>query len=215
MRTTVIRPLPRAFPEDETMKTLSPRPRHLLALLPLAALALAGCDTSPAAPADDALLSAHDHQAAHGAHANRGNPVRAHGDLLKAVRSGTSNFNSLRQAEMAGYEVDPHCVEVPGLGAMGHHAVNMDLIDPVFDPMQPEALLYIPHPNGRLELVGVEYIVINVGQDWPEFDGHPFDFEGVPPLMEAGVPHWSLHVWTHADNPNGTFTPFNPALSCG
>lgn len=197
------------------------RPIRALATLLTAAavVVVAGCDASPAAPADEAALhSAHDHHAAHASHAapgSRANPVRAHGDLLKAVRQETSRFNSLRQAEMAGYHVEPDCVEVPGLGAMGHHAVNMDAIDPVFDPMRPEALLYMPTANGRLELVGVEYIVINVGQDWPEFDGHPFDFEGVPPLMAAGVPHWSLHVWTHADNPNGTFFPFNPALSCG
>jgi hypothetical protein len=188
--------------------------RSLLAFLPGLALIAVGCDASPAAPVD-VELSAHDHHAAHAASASRANPVRAHGDLLKAVRQQTARFNSTNLAERSGYEIDPHCVAHPELGAMGHHAVNMDLIDPVFDPMQPEALLFAPNEGGTLKLVGVEYIVINVGQEWPEFDGTPFDFEGVPPLMAAGVPHWSLHVWAHADNPNGTFFPFNPAVSCG
>jgi len=193
--------------------------RSLLVFLPGLALVAVGCDASPAAPVD-AELSAHAAHAAHAAAASRGpaaspaTPARAHGDLLKAVRQHTARFNSTRQAELFGYEIDPHCVAHPELGAMGHHAVNMDLVDPVFDPMQPEALLYAPNESGTLKLVGVEYIVINVGQPWPEFDGTPFDFEGVPPLMAAGVPHWSLHVWAHADNPSGTFFPFNPAVSC-
>jgi hypothetical protein len=98
---------------------------------------------------------------------------------------------------------------------MGHHAVNGAAIDPIFDPMQPEALLYIPNEDGTLKIVGVEYIVIDVGQPHPTFDGHPFDVGGVPPLEAAEVPHYSLHVWTHAENPAGPFVPFNAALSCG
>ncbi|TVP45066.1 MAG: hypothetical protein EA350_10180 [Gemmatimonadales bacterium] len=222
LRSRHVRRPTRANPsnKDHTMNAgRRRRTRNLLAFLPGLALVAVGCDASPAAPVD-AELSAHDHHAAHAAAALRGGPpsratpVRAHGDLLKAVRQQTARFNATKQAERFGYEIDPHCVAHPDLGAMGHHAVNMDLVDPVFDPMQPEALLYIPNEDGRLKLVGVEYIVINVGQAWPEFDGTRFDFEGVPPLMAAGVPHWSLHVWAHADNPSGTFFPFNPALSC-
>lgn len=189
--------------------------RHA-ALFPLAALALAGCDVSPAEP-DGALESARaTGHALHTAAApqNQGTPVRAHGDLLKAVRQHTSRFNSQTQAERAGYHVEALCVEVPGLGAMGHHAVNGAAIDPVFDPMQPEALLYLPNAGGSFKLVGVEYIVIDVGQEAPTFDGQPFDVGGVPPLMDAGVPHWSLHVWSHVENPAGPFVPFNPAISC-
>lgn len=190
---------------------------RLAALLPLAALVLAGCDVSPAAP-DEALegtrATGHALHAAPGPH-GKATPVRAHGDLLKAVRQETARFNSHTQAERFGYHVEDLCVAVPGLGAMGHHAVNGAAIDPVFDPMQPEALLYIPNAGGRLKLVGVEYIVIDVGQEAPTFDGQPFDVGGVPPLMAEGVPHWSLHVWSHAENPAGTFVPFNPSLSCG
>ena len=198
------------------MKTHTRSRRALPALLPaLAFLALAGCDASPASPDAEPALSIHEAHALHAAPGARGTPVRAHGDLLKAVRQHTNRFSSTRQAEMAGYHIEEECVEVPGLGAMGHHAVNMGAIDPVFDPMQPEALLYIPNEDGTLKLVGVEYIVIDVGQDHPHFGDHPFDVGGVPPLMDEGIPHWSLHVWSHAENPMGTFFPFNPALSCG
>ena len=27
-------------------------------------------------------------------------------------------------------------------------------------------------------------------------------------------PHFDRHVWLYRDNPNGVFTPFNPAVSC-
>lgn len=159
-------------------------------VLPLSMLVagLAACDGSPAAPADE--------------------------DLLATVRQETATFSSTEQAIQAGYDPDDHCVAHPQLGGMGHHWVNQALIDPGFDPMRPEALLYAPQQGGNFRLVGVEYIVIDTGQDQPHFDGHPFDVGGVPPLMDAGVPHWSLHLWVHEDNPNGLFAPFNPNVSC-
>ena len=67
------------------------------------------------------------------------------------------------QAEKAGYIIDPFCVEAPP-GGMGHHWTNQSLVDAVFDPLQPEVMLYAPDKNGKLKLVAVEYIVINTGQ---------------------------------------------------
>lgn len=102
------------------------------------------------------------------------------------------------------------CVAHPTLGAMGFHWSNGALVDPVFEPLRPEAVLYESGPNGSLKLVAVKYIVINVGQPAPTFDGHAFDVGGTP----VPVPHWNLHVWVDRDNPNGVFTPFNPDVSC-
>ena len=135
-------------------------------------------------------------------------------DLLKSVMQATARYHSTTQAARAGYEAMGHCVENPELGGMGYHWVNQSLIDPAFNPVQPEALLYEPDKNGNLKLVGVEYIVINVGQDRPYFGDYPFDVGGVGPLMDAGVPHWSLHVWLYKENPNGLFVPFNPNVTC-
>lgn len=130
--------------------------------------------------------------------------------LLKAVHSATSRFHSTVQATKAGYAEASPCVSVPGLGGMGFHWVNNALVDPGFDALNPEAVLYAPDKHGNYKLVAVEYIVINVGQPAPTFDGQPFDVGGTP----VPVPHWSLHVWVHEPNPNGTFTPFNPNVSC-
>lgn len=87
--------------------------------------------------------------------------------------------------------------------------------------MRPEVLLYERRAGGEWRLTGVEYIVVASpgtdleGPSRPRFDNQPFDIGGVGRLMEAGVPHWSLHVWVHKANPAGMFAPFNPDVSCG
>lgn len=130
--------------------------------------------------------------------------------LLKSVRSSTSRFHSTTQAIKAGYEADDHCVSVPGLGGMGYHWANQQLVDPTFEPLKPEAILYASGPGGKLQLVAVEYIVIDVGQPRPAFGDQLFDIGGTP----VPVPHWSLHVWLHKENPSGMFMPFNPNVTC-
>ena len=142
------------------------------------------------------------------------NAYDAHGDIVKAVRQSTARFHSTEQALQEGYMPDDHCVAHPTLGGMGYHWVNGDLIDPVYNPMEPEAVLYIDGPGKKLQLTALEYIVIDVGQPQPHFGDHPFDVGGVPPLMAEGIPHWSLHVWMYEENPAGMFTPFNPNISC-
>ena len=131
-------------------------------------------------------------------------------ELLKSVRNATAKYHSTAEAMTAGHLPDDHCVSVPGLGGMGYHWVNPSLVDPVFDPLKPEAILYATGPGGNLRLVALEYIVINVGQPRPMFGNQPFDVNGTP----VPVPHWSLHVWLYESNPSGMFRPFNPNVSC-
>lgn len=139
---------------------------------------------------------------------------QANVDIVKAVRKSTARYHSTTQALRAGYDLDEHCVAHPTLGGMGYHWVNGDLIDPEYNPLQPEAVLYIDGHENNLRLIALEYIVINVGQPHPHFGDHPFDIGGVPPLMQQDIPHWSLHVWMYENNPAGMFTPFNPNISC-
>jgi hypothetical protein len=142
-------------------------------------------------------------------------------DALQAVKAASARYHSFAQARAAGYTIagEP-CVAVPGLGAMGIHAVNPALIaDPAIIPTQPEILLYLPKANGQLELIGVEYMKIDADQnlatdaDRPSVLGHPFD--GPMPGHNPTMPiHYDLHLWFWADNPAGFFAPFNPNLSC-
>jgi hypothetical protein len=142
--------------------------------------------------------------------ADPGSPVE---DWLKALKQVSARYNSTTQALRGGYVPDTHCVVSP-IGGMGYHWVNSALRDDVFDPLQPEVILYAPSAEG-LKLVALEYIVLDVGQPRPHFADRPFDIGGVPPLIQAGIAHWSLHVWLYEDNANGIFTPFNPKVSCG
>lgn len=142
--------------------------------------------------------------------ANKAGASGSQNELLMSVKRATARFHSTAQAIAAGYEPDDHCVSVPGLGGMGFHWVNPSLVDPFFDPLKPEALLYARGPGGNFRLIGVEYIVINVNQPAPTFGDQAFDVGGTP----VPVPHWSLHAWVWENNPSGVFAPFNPNVSC-
>jgi hypothetical protein len=186
-------------PERDSMR---PRNRSSIAagVVAIALMGAVGCDapgtTAPEGLEADLNASVH--------------ARTAQDDLLKAVRQATARFHSPVQAVRAGYAADDHCVAHPELGGMGFHWVNQDLVDPHFDPLKPEVLLYASGPSGQPQLVAVEYVVIDVGQEHPHFGDHPFDVGGTP----VPVDHWSLHVWLYEDNPSGTFAPFNPNVSC-
>lgn len=178
----------------------SPR-RNVALSLALAVAAVTGCSDLPSgAPTHAAMHSTVPASAA----------AVASPGLLKEVHAASARFHSTTQATKAGYVVSSPCIAHPTLGGMGFHWVNNGLVDPVFDPLEPEALVYAPDASGTPRLAAVEYIVINVGQPAPTFDGQPFDVGGTP----VPVAHWSLHVWVHRDNPSGVFTPFNPDVSC-
>src|SRR5918996_3848842 len=136
-------------------------------------------------------------------------------DEIQALKAATARYHSFEQAERDGYTVagEP-CVASPE-GTMGIHAINPALIaDPVIDPLRPEILLYVPGENGKLRLVGVEYLVLDADGDLdrPSVFGQAFDgpMEGHTPTMPV---HYDLHVWVWSDNPSGLFAMFNPDLS--
>lgn len=131
---------------------------------------------------------------------------------IAAVREVTAPFHRIEAAIEAGWseELTP-CLEHPDEGGMGYHYANPDLINDEWNILEPEALLYEPQKNGRLRLVGVEYIV--------PFDEHPEDAD--PPVLfgqefhqnfEADI--WALHVWVWRNNPSGMFADWNPMVSC-
>jgi hypothetical protein len=172
----------------------------------LVAFAISACNENQGTT--EPLASVHDHHSVAAATSPIGGAGKS---LLKKLHGVAARFHSTKQAENAGYTEDAFCVESPA-GGMGHHWVNTALVDPVFDPLNPEVILYAPDKHGRMKLVAVEYIVINTGQPAPTFDGQAFDVGGAPPL--GSTPHWTLHAWIGEPNPNGTFAPFNPSISC-
>jgi hypothetical protein len=143
---------------------------------------------------------------------------------LAALRSATRSFHDISKAERAGYALltDAQgiaCIEMPGMGAMGVHWANSNLVaDPAERLRHPEAMVYARQPDGTLQLAAVEYVVLK--KAWlanhakaPRLFGHRFNFTDAPNRFGL-PPFYSLHVWAWKQNPAGTFAMWNPRVSC-
>ena len=157
----------------------------------------------------------------------------AHGDAplsgeslqaqLHDLRRATAAYRDVDEALRAGYGKFPDlagdCVSQPGQGAMGVHYLNGNLVDAVLDPLRPEALMYEPTKHGKLELVGVEYIVPQTAWDTlhpqpPALYGHPFHLVRTPNRYGTQFAFYELHVWVWEHNRDGLFNDWNPAVAC-
>jgi len=139
--------------------------------------------------------------------------------LVQTVRNATRQFIDVNNATAAGYGQFLGCVTGPDHGAMGIHYVNGDVLnDGLIDATKPEALIYEPD-NGKLRLVGVEYIVdaatwlANNNNTPPVLDGQVFQFVGSPNRFNINS-FFELHVWAWRDNPQGSFVDWNNSVTC-
>jgi hypothetical protein len=138
--------------------------------------------------------------------------------LPAAVRRATAQYLNVQNALDDGYMDTQNCVSGPEEGAMGVHLVKLSLFDHVLKVEEPEALVYEPK-GGRFRLVAVEYITPaaawqsnNPGAQ-PILNGHLFHF--VPgPNRYGPDAFYELHVWAWKHNPRGTFSDWNPNVSC-
>jgi hypothetical protein len=132
---------------------------------------------------------------------------------IKQAKRATARFKDVAKAEAAGYTSTGECVTSPA-GAMGIHYINGALLaDPKLDHRKPDVLLYEPQADGTLRLVGIEYFVLDTGQETaPRILGR--SFQG--PMTHGGTApsHYDLHVWTVERNPHGLFEQYNPRVSC-
>ena len=138
--------------------------------------------------------------------------------LAQEIRRVTERYQDVAAATAAGYALFLGCVSSPQGGAMGIHYVNGDLVvDGKLDAARAEALMYEPK-GGKLELVGVEYIVLAAAWDAanktpPTLMGQLFHH--TPSPNRYGIPaFYALHVWAWRDNPHGVFVDWNPRVSC-
>jgi hypothetical protein len=141
------------------------------------------------------------------------------GELIRIVRESTERFRHASAAEAEGYKLLFGCVSGPDWGAMGLHYVNLELVgDGELDPTRPEIVIYEPLPNGRLRLIGADFLVFA--------DAWHAKHAGTPELMgqllhlfespnRFGLPaFYTLHVWAWKENPNGAFVNWHPRVSC-
>lgn len=200
-------------------------------------LTATGCaGDPPAAPA----LESHAHATAGGSASAAGNALTS--DVLAGlaqIRRETARFHDVDKAVAAGYTVwspDPFAAGATcpssAEGQMGYHLVNVALRggaanpaagDATIDVLQPEMLLYEKRSDGKMHLVGVEYIVFQAAWEAAHGAGAaPPTVLGQPLLWSThsfvaggpSIPHYELHVWSWTSNPLGTFYPWNPTVAC-
>ena len=72
--------------------------------------------------------------------------------------------------------------------------------------------MYEPGPSGRLELVGVVYVIkyfTLVRSTMPK----PTVL-GIDMMQTDGLNVWAAHIWSRRPNPSGMFAAWNPKVSC-
>ena len=125
---------------------------------------------------------------------------------LAELRSATARYHNVEAALADGFIPLGVCEEDDS--ALPY--INPGRIDGTLDYAQPEALLYAPGAEGKLSLVGVEFVVpysLWTTAAPPAFFGVAFQRED-----EFGV--FGLHLWIWSYNPNGMFAAHNPRVSC-
>ena len=140
--------------------------------------------------------------------------------LIAVVRNATEGFKDVRAAEHAGYQLMFGCVTGPDAGAMGLHYVNGKIFqNGVIDATQPTIVIYEPTADGKLKLIGADFLVLADTWDKAHPDGPPqlmgqlFQYFDAP--NRFGLPaFYTLHVWAWKENPNGAFVNWHPHVSC-
>ena len=126
---------------------------------------------------------------------------------LAGVRAATASYHDLSVAKHANYAAVLSCFDLPGVGGMGQHYLNGNLVNGTVQPNSPQALVY-EVDGDRLQLVAIEYIIpwtLWVPSTPPELNGHTF-------TSVTSLHLWALHAWIWRPNPLGMFANYNPKV---
>lgn len=136
--------------------------------------------------------------------------MAADGPLVEHVRKANDRFKDVKVAIAEGYAPIP-CASSPTGGAMGIHYVNGDLLKSgKVDAAHPQAIMYEPQADGKLDLIAVEYIAF---KGPAALEGHLFNFVSEPNRYGLDK-FYEMHVWAWRQNPSGAFADNNPKVSC-
>lgn len=144
--------------------------------------------------------------------ADRGQGADVQKDLA-TLRRVTAKYHRFEAGKGAGWnaQITTCMVSKDGLGAMGYHYGNPGFInDGKAQVDEPELLIYEPEANGRMRLVGIEYIVPLDAWHSP----NPPRLFGRDFKVNDAFRVWALHAWVWKENPSGIFADWNPKASC-
>ena len=151
---------------------------------------------------------------------------------LDDVRASTAKYRDIEVALTEGYVQLTD--QVPNMGA--HFAHLERTIDGVFDPSQPEILIYNRNDEGEWELSGTSFVLPYqlVGTEHPKAFAGPLDnwhvhyslCTGPGTISRSSTPEecraqkgiwvpsygWMIHAWVWEDNPLGVFHMWHPGL---
>src|SRR5688572_24862250 len=97
--------------------------------------------------------------------------------------------------------------------------MNLALVgDGELDPARPEIVIYEPLPDGRVRLIGADFLVFAsawhaTNQATPRLGRQPTHPFGRPHRFDL-PDFYTLHVWAWKDNPSGTFSSWHSRVSC-
>jgi hypothetical protein len=177
--------------------------------------AIVGAFALPCLMAASSLVAHESHDSA-----DHGDSSWTRAPLVAKVRAATRRYKDINVALAEGWVPATPCVTGPNEGAMGvHYVLPMRVPDGMVRADRPEALIYEPLPDGRLSLVGVEFIVI--AEHWntqhpneqPAVDGHLMNLVGEPNRYRLQA-FYELHVWAWERNADGAFVDWNRGVSC-
>jgi hypothetical protein len=146
-------------------------------------------------------------------------------DPLASLKTVTAGYSDFKASQADGFttlvkntKTGASCIANGTEGAMGQHYANgARVADGQIQADRPEALLYEPQADGSKKLLGVEYVVIQA--DWmkthstpPSLFGQTFGLTTANPF--GLPPFYALHAWSQQANPKGTYTPWNPTVTC-
>ena len=151
---------------------------------------------------------------------------------LDALREATDKYRDIDVALADGYRQTTG--EVPNMGAHFNHSGRTR--DGVFNPAEPEILIYARDEQGEWELVGISFVLPRriAGDDHPDgFEGQLDNWHvhyalclrrGASGRTAAAdecrrtggifLPSygWMIHAWVYRDNPLGVFSMWNPNI---
>ena len=183
---------------------------HLLGARWVAAAGIAAvaisCTSRPQPTGASADVS-HAHLVATGS----GEPTPDLGPKMAELRQATVRYHDFAAAQADGYTIKvTGCMQDAARGGMGYHYAKEALINEDVLEAKPEVLLYEPQGDGRLRLIGVEFIVPFT--KWAPTE--PPTLYGQTFARNETFQVWALHVWAWRENSRGIFADFNPKVSC-